>query len=127
MAKILIVDDEITFIKTAQVRLEASGYEVIAASHGLEGLEKIENEKPDLIILDVLMPMMDGYTMLREIRKNDEIKNIPVIMCSGKVILKIAENNSKSKADAYIAKPFDSSVFISKIKELLKKLSPVGA
>ena len=120
MAKILIVDDEITFIKTAQIRLEAIGYEVISAHDGEEGLEKAEKEKPDLIILDVLMPMMDGYTMLREVRKREEIKDIPVIMCSGKVILKIAENTLKSKVDAYVAKPFDSYVYISKIKELLK-------
>ncbi len=121
MAKILIVDDELTFIKTAKIRLEAIGYEVITAYHGLEGLEKAENEKPDLIILDVLMPMMDGYTMLRKVREKEEIKDIPVIMCSGKVILKIAENTLKSKADAYLAKPFDPSVFLPKIEELLKK------
>ena len=81
MTKILIVDDEITFIKTAQIRLEAIGYEVITANHGLAGLEKAENEKPNLIILDILMPMMDGYTMLREIRQKEDLKDIPVIMC----------------------------------------------
>ena len=121
MAKILIVDDEATFRKLAQSRLEAGGHEVITANNGFEGLEKAENEKPDLIILDVLMPMMDGYTMLREVRKNEEIKDIPIIMSSGKVIIKIAKNSSKFTADAYLTKPFDPSVFLAKIKELLKK------
>ena len=121
MEKILIVDDESTFIKTAQIRLGSIGYEIITANDGLEGLEKAENEKPDLIILDVLMPMMDGYTMLRKVREMEEIKDIPVIMCSGEVILKIAENTLKSKVDAYVTKPFDAYIYISKIKELLKK------
>ena len=75
MAKILIVDDEAIFGKIAQVRLEAKGYEVITAKNGLEGLEKAKSEKPDLIILDILMPEMNGNTMLKEVRKNEKIKS----------------------------------------------------
>jgi len=121
MAKILVVDDENTFIKIAQKGFEAHGYEVIAAEDGEEGLKKATAENPDLILLDVLMPKMDGYTMLREVRKNEEIKDIPIIMCSGKVMLKISENMLKSEADAYLAKPFDPPVFLAKIKEMLNK------
>jgi len=126
MAKILIVDDEATFCKLAQSKLEASGYEVITANNGLEGLEKAENEHPDLILLDTLMPQMDGRAMLNEVRNREEIKDTLVIMCSSKIILKITENALKDAADAYLAKPFDPSVFLPKIKELLKKSPPVG-
>jgi len=125
MEKILIVDDEDSFIKIAKKGFEDHGYEVIAAENGEEGLTKAKTEDPDLILLDVLMPKMDGYTMLREVKKNEEIKDIPIIMCSGKVTLKISENTLKSEADAYLAKPFDATVYISKIKELLKKPSLV--
>lgn len=119
MSKILIVDDEILFIKVVQKNLEANGYEVITANDGLEGLEKTESEHPDLILLDIVMPNMDGYTMLREIRKNENIKDIVVILCSGKVTLNLEEDILKAEADAYIAKPFDSSVYLAKIKKLL--------
>ena len=110
MTKILIVDDEPIFLKVTQVKLEAFGYEVITACHGLEGLKKAEDEKPDLILLDVLMPVMGGYTMLKKVRERRDIKDIPVIMCSGKAILKIAENALKSEADGYLAKPTGNSV-----------------
>ena len=120
MAKILIVDDEAIFVKIAQVRLEVDGYEVITANDGLEGLITAKREKPDLIILDILMPEMDGHAMLKEVRKNKKIKDIPIIMCSSEAVLNIAEDNLMPKADAYIAKPFDPTVFLAKIEELLK-------
>jgi len=74
-----------------------------------------------LILLDIVMPKMDGYTMLKELRKNEKIKDISVILCSGKVLLNLEEDVVKAEADAYIAKPFNASVFLAKIKELLKK------
>jgi len=119
MSKILIVDDEIQFIKMAQIRLESNGYKVISANDGKEGLEMIRNENPDLIILDIMMPVMDGYAMLKELRKDDKIKDIPVIMCSGKVLLNDEEGVLKCEANAYIAKPFEPPVFLAKIEELL--------
>lgn len=121
MAKILVVDDETVFVKIAQAKLEAKGYEVITAHDGEEGLDKAKKENPDLILLDILMPRMNGYAMLSEIRKNKYTKNIPVIMCSGKVVLEIAEDNLKPEADAFLTKPFDPSVYLAKIEELLKK------
>jgi len=122
MPKILIVDDEIQFIKMVQMRLEANGYEVITANDGEEGLEKARSENPDLIILDIMMPVMDGYTMLKELRGDEQNKGIPVILCSGKVVLLNDEEGVlKAEADAYIAKPFDPPVFLAKIEELLKK------
>ena len=122
MAKILIVDDEATFIKLAQMRLEANGYKVLTANDGEEGLEKAESENPDLILLDVMMPKMDGHTMLKEVRKNEKIKNMPVILCSGRGQIKDEKDDLKSGANAYMSKPIESSVLLSKIEELLKKL-----
>ena len=121
MAKILIVDDDNVFIRVVQARLEACGYEIVTANDGEEGLEKAEKEKPDLIILDVLMPRMDGNAMLAQVKRNKEIEKIPIIMSSGKVLLNIAADSSRIKADAYLTKPFDPSVFIAAIRELLEK------
>ena len=121
MTKILIVDDDNVFIRVAQARLEACGYEIITANDGEEGLEKAEKEKPDLIILDVLMPRMDGNAVLAEVKRNKAIEKIPIIMCSGKVLLNIAEDSLRMKADAYLTKPFDQPVYIAAIRELLGK------
>jgi len=123
MPKILIVDDETEFIRVVQVRLEANGYEVITANDGEEGLEKAESEHPDLILLDIVMPKMNGYSMLKEVRKNEKIKDISVILCSGKIMINLDEDIVKAEADAYLAKPFDSLVYLTKIRELLKKSS----
>ena len=121
MAKILVVDDETIFIKIAQKSLEASGYEVITANDGLEGLMKAENEHPDLILLDILMPKMDGYNMLKEVRKNEKIKNTPVILCSANDQQNDKKDDLNNGADAYMAKPIESVILLSKIEELLKK------
>ncbi len=119
MGKILIVDDEIQFIDLVQMRLEANGYEVITADNGEVGLEKARHENPDLIVLDLMMPVMDGYTMLKELRKVEQIKDIPVILCTAKSHRDDENNGQKAGADDYIKKPFESSELLAKIKELL--------
>jgi len=121
MTKILIVDDETQFVDMMQIRLEASGYEVISAHDGKEGLEKTRSEKPDLIVLDLMMPVMDGYTMLKELRKDEQIKDILVILCTAKSHRDDEDNSQKAGADAYIKKPFESHEFLAKIEKLLKK------
>ena len=121
MAKILIVDDESQFIDMLQIILEANEYEVISANDGEEGLEKARSEKPDLIILDLMMPVMDGYMMLKKLRKDEQIKDIPVILCTAKSHRDDKENGLKAGADAYIKKPFEPPELLTKIEELLKK------
>lgn len=78
--KILIVDDNEDFSKLLEVKLTAEGYEVVTASNGLEGFEKVKTQKPQLILLDIKMPQMDGFTFVRSLKKEDAIKDIPVIM-----------------------------------------------
>jgi len=121
MPKILIVDDEDVFIKMIQKLLVGSGYEVVTAGDGQEGLEKAKSENPDLIILDVMMPIMDGFTMLKEVREDEKVKDTPVIMCTSKSQKDYIEESQELKVDAYITKPIDSPVFLAKVVELLKK------
>ena len=121
MAKILIVDDEATFIKLAQIRLESSGYEVITAKDGEEGLEKAKSEKPDLIMLDVVMPEMDGYQVCRLLKKDAQYNKIPIILFTGKAKDKFEIVGSKVGANVTIRKPFDLSNVLAMIEKLLKK------
>jgi len=81
--KILIVDDDSEQIAFASTVLEENGYTSISATNGIEGMGKVESEKPDLILLDILMPEKSGITMFRELRANEETENIPVIIVTG--------------------------------------------
>src|SRR3989338_1841917 len=82
--KILVIDDEPEMTELLKSRLESQSYEIITAHDGEEGLEKARYEKPDLIILDVLMPKMDGYTFVRELKVEEATKGIPVIVLTAK-------------------------------------------
>ena len=121
MSKILVVDDEFIFIELVGKWLKSDGYEVIVAGDGLEGLEKANKEIPDLIVLDVMMPKMDGYTMLKEVRKSEAIKDVPVILCTGKAQKDYVEMSQGIGVDAYMTKPVHPVEFLSKIKTLLKQ------
>lgn len=121
MSKILIVDDDTTFIKMVQALLEKRGYEVITAGEGQKGLEKTKSENPDLILLDVMMPIMDGYTMLQEVRKDEKIKDTPVILCTGKAQKEYIEATQGMVVEAYITKPIESAAFFALVEKLLKK------
>ncbi len=117
--KILVVDDEVILIELVKMRLEVNGYEVSTANDGIEGLSKAEQVRPDLIILDIGMERMDGYTMLKELRKNDKIKDIKVIMltASGKK----RELLEAQGISDYILKPFDTEDFLSRVDKVLKE------
>jgi CheY-like chemotaxis protein len=124
-AKILVVDDESDLVSTVQCRLEWCKFEVVTAGNGEEGLEKAVNEKPDLILLDIDMPVMNGHEMLDHLRNRPGLKNIPVIMCTALCDAEdIAKASSLGVVD-YIAKPFDFSELVEKISNVLgsKKLS----
>ncbi len=119
-AKILVVDDEPDYVSTVQCRLEWCHFEVITAANGQEGLEKTINEEPDLILLDTSMPVMNGHEMLEHLRKDPELKNIPVIMVTALCEPQdIATASSFGIAD-YIAKPFDFTELMEKIATALK-------
>ena len=121
MPKVLIVDDEKQFIEMIQIRLESKGYEVIVAYNGQEGLEKAKSENPDLIILDVMMPKLDGFEVCHLLKNDARYSEIPIIICTAMAQKIDSETSQKVKANAYITKPFDHTVLLSKMDELLKK------
>jgi two-component system alkaline phosphatase synthesis response regulator PhoP/two-component system response regulator VicR len=119
-SKILFVDDEADLISTVECRLKWADFDVVTAPNGKEGLDKAETEKPNLILLDANMPVMNGYEMLEQLKKNPQLKDIPVIMLTAMCeALDIAKASSYGIAD-YITKPFDFTELVEKISNVLK-------
>lgn len=118
--KILLVDDERDLVDTVSFRLKASGYEVIPAYDGKEALDKVKKDKPDLIILDLMLPKIDGYKVCRMLKFDEKYKRIPVLMFTARAQESDKELGMQVGADEYITKPFDAGVLLAKIKELLE-------
>jgi two-component system alkaline phosphatase synthesis response regulator PhoP len=121
MAKILVVDDENLMVRMVQIRLEASGYEVITACDGEEGLKKAKKENPDLIILDIMMPKMDGHEVCRLLKADERYERIPIIILSAKTQKSDIDKSLKAGAEAHVTKPFEPKVLLAKIKEVLNR------
>ncbi len=119
--KILVVDDEVDLVETLTFRLEANGYEVIKAHDGQAGLDMAKKEKPDLIILDLMLPRIDGYKVCRMLKFDEKYKKIPVILFTARAQESDKKMGQEVGAEAYITKPFDPQVLLTKIKELLKE------
>lgn len=117
--KILIVDDEKDLVETLTFRFEAAGYQVIAAYDGMEGLDKVKKDRPDLIILDVMMPKMDGYTVCRMLKFSETTKGIPIIMLTARGQDQDKALGKGVGADHYMTKPFEGSDLAKLIKQVL--------
>jgi CheY-like chemotaxis protein len=119
--KILIMDDEPDVRKMVTGRLKKAGYDVIEAANGERGLEMLLSKKPDMVLLDLAMPGLDGAAVCRRIKADNATKNIPVMLFTASIIKPISESAKEMGADDYIAKPFDSKELLEKIKILLSK------
>ncbi len=119
--RILIVDDEESIIKLVKMYLEYHCYEVITANDGQEGLSKAKTEKPDLIVLDLMLPRINGYKVCGLLKKDTRYAKTPVILFTAKAQERDIKLGEEVGADAYITKPFEPEVLLSKIKELLKE------
>jgi CheY-like chemotaxis protein len=120
--KILVVDDDTALIETIRHRFEYCKWEVINAADGIEGLEKAANEKPDLIVLDINMPVLNGHEMIRRLRGNGKLKEIPVIMCTMSNKVQDITAAASFNISGYVTKPFDFAELIEKISNALKEL-----
>ena len=116
MKKILVIDDEIDAVEMLKKRLEYNQYQVIGACDGVEGIKMAKRELPDLILLDICMPVMDGYSFVQEYQKIEEIKHIPLLICTAKAELK---DIFKLEGFPYLLKPLRVEELIGKINELL--------
>ena len=118
--KILIVDDEPDVVSTVEYRLKFADCQVVTASNGQEGLERAEAEKPDLILLDTNMPVMNGHEMLERLRADDGLKHVPVIMLTARCEPQDIAAASAHGVTDYVTKPFDFAELMAKIQATLK-------
>ena len=124
MPLVLVVDDSPTVCKLVAITLSRRGYQVISAPDGIEAMDVISTNKPDLILLDITMPRLDGYKLCRLIKGHDETRNIPVIMLSGKDGFFDRARGKFAGCTSYITKPFDPESLIQEIEKHLA--SPVS-
>jgi two-component system alkaline phosphatase synthesis response regulator PhoP/two-component system response regulator VicR len=121
MSKIvLVVDDQPHIVRLIQVNLEKEGFRVVTASDGVEGIEKVRQERPDLVILDVIMPRKDGFEVLREIKGDDELAETPVVMLTVKTHNADIVEGLKEGAELYLPKPFHPKELVSLVKRVLE-------
>ena len=119
--KILVVDDEVELVKAIEIRLLKEGFEVITATDGEEALKKARKEKPDLLILDLMLPKMDGYKVCRLLKFDQKHRNTPVIMLTARAEERDRNLGMEMGADEYMTKPFEWDGLLQKVLNFLQK------
>jgi two-component system alkaline phosphatase synthesis response regulator PhoP len=119
--RILVVEDDPGALRLVSYTLEAEGYEVITATNGLQGLRKAQNDKPDLVVLDVMLPGIDGFEICHRLRADPGTAQLPIMMLSAKAREVDKATGLKVGADDYLPKPADPADIVSHVKALLAK------
>lgn len=125
-AKILLIDDDIDFVEATKIILESKPYEVIVAHNGQKGLQKAREEKPDLILLDIIMPVEDGFTAAEQLKEDPQLGKIPVLMLTGFAAKRGGTSIPVSRGyalevDDYIEKPVSPEELLARVEKHLKK------
>ncbi len=123
-SRILVVDDEPGIVDIARANLEGYGYDVISANDGEEALRKVKDEKPDLVVLDILMPEMDGWEVLQRMEADPELSGIPVIMLTARVSDADVLRGLETGAVEYMTKPFYPQDLVAAVKINLDVFDP---
>jgi CheY-like chemotaxis protein len=117
--KILLVDDSSTVLLMERMILSKNEYEVVTARDGVEGIEKARNERPDLILMDVVMPRMDGFEAVRQLRQEETTREIPVIMVTTRGELTSVESGYAAGCSEYVTKPINGLELLAKVRSCL--------
>lgn len=125
MNKILVIDDDDDVNTLVKINLELAGYNVISVKDGISGFTAAKQEKPDLIVLDVMMPDVDGYTVAKRIRENPEIKDTPIIMLTALGMLDDKVKGFDIGVDDYLVKPFEIEELKVRVRALLKRTDKI--
>jgi DNA-binding response OmpR family regulator len=118
--KILIVDDEVDLVETVRFPLEMEGFNILVSYNGEDALSQARKEKPDLILLDLMLPKLDGYKVCRLLKFDERYRNIPILMLTAKTQEKDKALGMETGANEYITKPFDLDKLVEKVKAYLK-------
>ena len=121
MNKILVIDDDEAINELVKVNLELSGYDVLCANDGIKGFALAKQELPDLIILDIMMPDVDGYTVAKRVREYEPTKNIPILMLTALNMLEDKVKGFDIGVDDYLVKPFEMEELLVRVRALLKR------
>jgi CheY-like chemotaxis protein len=119
--KILLIDDEPQLIKAVEIRLKSTGYDVSVAYDGRAGIDKVKGIKPDLILLDLIMPIMDGYNVAKILKEDPETKHIPVIILTASQREDLKTRCRELGVTSFIMKPFETSDLLMMVKAILKE------
>jgi CheY-like chemotaxis protein/MinD-like ATPase involved in chromosome partitioning or flagellar assembly len=119
--KILIVDDDLDTLRLVGLLLQRKGYQIVAANHGKAALQKVRSEMPDLILLDVMMPDMDGFEVVRQLRQDQSLASIPIIMFTAKTQVDDKVTGFEAGADDYLTKPTHPAELIARVKAILAR------
>lgn len=119
--KIVLAEDESQIAKLVEFKLKKEGYQVTWKKNGEEALKAIKEEKPDLILLDVMMPVMDGYEVLRQVKEDEQLRDIPVIMLTARAQERDVVKGIGSGAEDYITKPFHPAELLVRVKKILAR------
>jgi DNA-binding response OmpR family regulator len=120
-ASVLIVDDDPVVRRMLQLSFEAEGFNVLTAGDGIEGLEAMRAGRPDVVVLDIMMPKLDGIKVMRELNEDDELRGTPVILLSAKATSLDIELGLKAGAADYVTKPCDPIDLVDRVRSLLTK------
>ena len=119
--KILIVDDELDALTALKRALESENYNVVEAADGLSAIEKVKAEKPDIVLLDLMMPQIDGFEVCRQLKSDPKYKHIPIIMLTAKGEINDKIEGIEMGADDYVTKPFNLNELKARIKMILRR------
>lgn len=122
MSKVLVVDDNRTYLEAISSLLSESALEVSTAMDGVEAMDIIRQQKPDVVVLDIVMPGMNGYEVCREVKKDESTKHIRIVVCSTKDQVFDIEWAKRNQADAYVTKPFKPQELLATIKQQLREI-----
>jgi two-component system alkaline phosphatase synthesis response regulator PhoP/two-component system response regulator VicR len=120
--KILVVDDERHIVRLVEINLQRAGYDVVTAYDGIEALEKVEQEKPEMLVLDVMMPRMDGFEVLAKLQSDPATSDIPVIMLTAKAQDADIFQGWQSGVSSYLTKPFNPRELITFVERIFQSL-----
>jgi len=125
--KILVIEDEEHIVELLKFNLESNGYDVVSASDGLEGLNMVKSERPDLILLDLMLPKMDGIEVCKQVKSDSDLQEIPIIMLTAKGSETDKVLGLEIGADDYITKPFSIRELMARVKVVLRRTFKEGA